>query len=948
MSIVIPSLDYGTVIGRFLIELADSSDADLKPDVYPAQGYVVFTPGTSFASVNDAVPDPAIIFPQKVVGVLDSQGYLCTANFDAINNTYARTTDGEYIPTRRGVSLQATDDTSLNPHSWSWRADFFFKYHGTAISFPGFNFSLPTNQEVDLTLAVPIETAPGEYTIVGPKGPRGEKGDVGDTNSLSVGTVNTVGAGQPASVNITGTPPNQVLNFILPSGPVGPSGGPIPAGGTDGDTVLKSSGGASEWRFTDGVQDNLFPNGTLEYRNSYRWDSVMTYSSSDTPPGYPTSVWCPPGRVASTPVLINDLTPIVPGDEYILEMWIKADKPNSIFYLELRDQNGSHAGIWNWIGNETNPANAYPVGKYTVPTEWTKVKSRGTLNADVTSIRVSSWYFNHSAGSERGASIGVSGFRVYRAPSTETLSSSIESRLPSASEKDILGAATASNTNGALVKRDSTGGFASSYVSVAQTTPSADTHLTSKRFVEDRISTETRVDLFSNVRKPLIVSHRGGAHLYPEESMEGFIASMESGYAPEMDVQFLSDGTPVCCHDATVNRTMTGVSGNVSSLTQEQWRKARIKPVYKGGNSAKPVFFEDVLDRLGGRILLVPEIKTGATNAQIDTVIDMVKKKRLENAVLLQSFTYASCQRIANAGLKVAYLFTATLPTQSPATIKNAGIEFVGPSHTMSNSNINTFISAGLKTVPYTVNTPRQVSALPTGIYGYFTDDPWSVSEEHQTRGVAQWTKGDGWPYRRNTHAIDGAPGTILDASSEFEIFGGGIHIPPKANRGIMHIGLEHLTGGMIDRPCVLSARFVYGRRATSQTVNAGFTLYKNVFNQDAPFRDTATSGQEGYTIAMRRNGQGQIWAYENGASASSLLQTNGMGPVIPPGSPGTMTVRVELTETKITMFVAETNQVMSVNHSITGPFIPMLRCTSMEATAYDVHVGELSAPTIA
>ncbi|MBU5899840.1 hypothetical protein JVW24_22255, partial [Vibrio cholerae O1] len=37
---------------------------------------------------------------------------------------------------------------------------------------------------------------------------------------------------------------------------------------------------------------------------------------------------------------------------------------------------------------------------------------------------------------------------------------------------------------------------------------------------------------------------RGGALVYPEESMEGFTASARDGFLPEMDIQFLRDGTP--------------------------------------------------------------------------------------------------------------------------------------------------------------------------------------------------------------------------------------------------------------------------------------------------------------------------------------------------------------------------------------------------------------------
>lgn len=284
MSISIPTLDYGTVVGRYLIELADSSDADLKPDVYPASGHVVFTPGTNFATVHDATPDPAIIFPQKVIGVLDAQGYLCTASFDAVNNRYARTVTDEYIPTRRGVSLQSTDDTSLNPHSWTWRVEFHFNYRGSSIKFDGFNFSLPTDTSVDLTTAVPVETSKGEYTIVGPRGPVGEKGDTGPPNNIGIGTVTTRATGQSATASITGVYPDQVLNLGLPQGPVGPSGGPIPAGGTANQQLRKTDSGGYEW-FTPSYNSPIPLGADVDLNTLMTPDDYHQGSSAQALPG---------------------------------------------------------------------------------------------------------------------------------------------------------------------------------------------------------------------------------------------------------------------------------------------------------------------------------------------------------------------------------------------------------------------------------------------------------------------------------------------------------------------------------------------------------------------------------------------------------------------------------------------------------------------------------------
>ena len=491
MSISIPQLNYGTVIGRFLVELADSDDADLNPDVYPASGYVIFTPGTSFASVLSATPDPATIFPQKVIGVLDSDGYLHQAKFNGPTGAYAKAIDGSYVPDAGvGVRLQATDDSDLNPKDWTWNAEFHFNYNKTPIKYSSFNFHLPTNQTIDLAVVKPISEKLGEYTIVGPQGPVGEQGDPGPANSLTIGKITTKPTGSSADATITGASPSQILNLGLPQGPVGPSGGPIPAGGSAGDSIVRGVGTSSEWRYTDGIQDNIFPNGSLEYGNNFQWSESMVLNQNDAPEGYSTSMWCPPSA-SSFGAFIAPLSPVVLGDEYIFEVWVKADKPNSNFYVEARDQNGDHAGVWTWLEGGTNPSRSYPIGQYTVPTEWTKIKARGVLTSTVTSLRLGTFYFNHSSGVERTASVGIAGLRVYRAPGPTALSSTVQNVLPTDEQRGYLNNISQSPAGSSLTQRKSDGSADFTAVTVTDLTPNTNGTLTPKDYVDKAIASAT-------------------------------------------------------------------------------------------------------------------------------------------------------------------------------------------------------------------------------------------------------------------------------------------------------------------------------------------------------------------------------------------------------------------------------------------------------------------------
>ena len=58
--------------------------------------------------------------------------------------------------------------------------------------------------------------------LKGPKGDKGDQGEIGPPNELTVGTVETLLPTEPATVVITGEPPDQVIDFGIPQGNPGP------------------------------------------------------------------------------------------------------------------------------------------------------------------------------------------------------------------------------------------------------------------------------------------------------------------------------------------------------------------------------------------------------------------------------------------------------------------------------------------------------------------------------------------------------------------------------------------------------------------------------------------------------------------------------------------------------------------------------------------------------
>lgn len=223
---------------------------------------------------------------------------------------------------------------------------------------------------------------------------------------------------------------------------------------------------------------------------------------------------------------------------------------------------------------------------------------------------------------------------------------------------------------------------------------------------------------------PVTISHRGGSLVYPEESMEGFLASAEDGFLPEMDINFLSDGTPVLIHDTSVERTLDGVTGDVSSLTIDEWRSATIKHP-TGGPEAETVSLDELLDELGGEVVLVPEIKPSATPAQIDRVLDEFEERGLEDSLIVQSFDLEAAATIAERGFTSLYLFGKEMPPTSIGEMLADGIDWVGPSKDLPRADMKELIESDLRVAPHGLSHEPDAQDLPVGVSGYFVDDPW-------------------------------------------------------------------------------------------------------------------------------------------------------------------------------------------------------------------------------
>lgn len=128
-------------------------------------------------------------------------------------------------------------------------------------------------------------------------------------------------------------------------------------------------------------------------------------------------------------------------------------------------------------------------------------------------------------------------------------------------------------------------------------------------------------------------AHRGlhdGNVSVPENSMAAFGAAVDAGFGIELDVQLTKDGQMVVFHDGDLRR-VCGADARVRDLTYEELKK---HPLPNG--SAIPLFSE-VLDRVGGNVPLIVEVKHYGSPAQ-NTREAMKYLARYEGPYCVESF----------------------------------------------------------------------------------------------------------------------------------------------------------------------------------------------------------------------------------------------------------------------------------------------------------------------
>lgn len=239
--------------------------------------------------------------------------------------------------------------------------------------------------------------------------------------------------------------------------------------------------------------------------------------------------------------------------------------------------------------------------------------------------------------------------------------------------------------------------------------------------------------------RPLVLAHRGGRHLWPENTLKAFSSCFGAGAeGVELDVRCSRDGKVIVFHDAELERLTDG-QGRVASTPWETLRRLHVKD-HQGRLSGETIpDFESVLATLPVDKFLNVEIKfekgSYEGEASLPLVRAVLKVLRKEpgygkRPVIISSFSLkVNLQLLLLAGdFARGYLFEEKWG--KPA-IRRMG-EFVLQPHALhpgvnlaTDELCRAALSRGREVAVWTVNDPEEMRALAArGVGALITDRP--------------------------------------------------------------------------------------------------------------------------------------------------------------------------------------------------------------------------------
>lgn len=140
------------------------------------------------------------------------------------------------------------------------------------------------------------------------------------------------------------------------------------------------------------------------------------------------------------------------------------------------------------------------------------------------------------------------------------------------------------------------------------------------------------MDLFKTWLVEDCIAHRGLHNdKYPENSLGAFENAIKNGYAIELDVHLISDGTIIVFHDDTLSR-ITSKDGYVKNLTKEELVDCKLC------NSEYHIpTLKEVFNLVNGQVPILIEIKNNSKVGELESAL-LKELKEYNGEFAIQSF----------------------------------------------------------------------------------------------------------------------------------------------------------------------------------------------------------------------------------------------------------------------------------------------------------------------
>ena len=207
--------------------------------------------------------------------------------------------------------------------------------------------------------------------------------------------------------------------------------------------------------------------------------------------------------------------------------------------------------------------------------------------------------------------------------------------------------------------------------------------------------------VFDRTEPVLVIAHRAGGTLAPENSLEGLEAAIaHECYGSEIDVQRTKDGYYIINHDNTFKR-VAGVNKAPGEMTLAEIRKLRIRGA--DGTASSVVTLEEMLDVIRGKEKLFVEMKgAGADRKMVDDLVRIIREKDCEDDCVLISLNY---ELIDYAETNYPEFETGTLFFFGLGDVSKLNCDLlIMEEEAASENRINGIHEAGKKAVVWTVN----------------------------------------------------------------------------------------------------------------------------------------------------------------------------------------------------------------------------------------------------